>query len=145
MTLDVVSCLALLDIYKAKTIQYTESNLFYLDAPGLNLRMSSSHRYAFFCTSTAWSELVVSKLFQKRFEASLHFSLVQKGILGSIQLAHTELFLITDAFVAPFDRLDIPTGFYLFELPLDSLHELCAIKLHTDAASEVQRYEYLSM
>lgn len=145
MTLDVVSCLALLDIYKAKTIPHMESDLFYLDAVGLGLYMRPSSRYVFFCTSTMWTELVCDKLFQERFEASLHFSLVQKGILGSIRIWETELFLITDAFAAPFDKLDLPTGFYLFALPLDSLHELKALRLHTDSTSEVRRYEYLSM
>jgi hypothetical protein len=145
MMLDVVSCLALLDIYRAKTIQYTESNLFYLDAIGLGMRMSTRRRYVLFCTSATWSELICSKLFQEKFENALHFSLVQKGLLGSITFDVTELFVLTDAFVTPFDRLDIPTGFYLFELPLDNLHELCAVKLHTDAADKVQCYEYLSM
>lgn len=145
MTLDVVSCLALLDVYKAKTVPCVESDLFYMDSLGITLHMRADRRYVFFCTSAMWSELVVSKLFQERFDASLHFSLVQKGLLGSIRLASTEMFLLTDAFALPFEKLDLPTGFYLLELPLDNLHELCAIKLRTDAASEVQRYEYLSM
>lgn len=145
MTLDVVSCLALLEVYKAKTVPCVELDLFYMDSPGITLHMKADRRYVFFCTSTMWSELVVSKLFQERFEASLHFSLVQKGLLGSIRLASTEVFLITDAFASFFDKLDLPTGLYLFELPADNLHELCAFKLRTDAASEVQRYEYLSM
>lgn len=131
MTLDVVSCLALLDIHKAQTIPCVELDLFYLDSPRVAELLKQNRRYVFFCTGATWSELICNKSFQNHFDAALHFSLVQKGVLGSIQIASTDIFLITDAFAAPFDKMDIPNGLYLFELPLDSLHELLALKLHT--------------
>lgn len=131
--LDTVSCLALLDIHKAQPIQCVESDLFYLNVPGIEAQIKPTCRYVFFCTSSTWSELICNKLFQERFDAALHFSLVQKGVLGAIRIADIEVLVITDAFAAPPNKLDLPNGFYLFEVPIGNLHDLRAFKLHTDA------------
>lgn len=145
MILDTVSSLALLELYKAKTIPHVESDLYYLDSMGVSLAMLPSRRYVFFCTSVAWSNTVLDVSFQNRFQNSTHFSLVQRGLLGAISFRDSEVPLISDAFAAPFDRLDVPSGFYLFSVPLDELYGVEGIKLCTASTSRYRQYDYLSM
>lgn len=145
MILDIVGCLALLELYKAKTIPHVESDMYYLDFRGISLAMLPSRRYVFFCTSVAWADTVSSVSFQNSFENSTHFSLVQRGLLGAISFREVEIPLISDAFAAPFDRLDVPSGFYLFSVPINELYGIDSIKLCTKSAKRYRQHDYLSL